>query len=465
MRKLVKLFWKSLCVMFPMLVAIGYFHARPMSYADGEIPYYIWNKDKASTTSDKPYEMIILGDSVANAAYAPEILSDRTLNLSLGGTTTVENYYILRDWLEHNKAPKVCYISFMDFHMATLDCFWTRSMYSHRFRFDQNAEMLYAATKYDGPGILSEHPVLDYLSYELRLPNKYIAAFTNASFNQRYKGNAEARRLNELHGGRYIGRGTTEYQSDSENVYTEFTVAPLIDVYYRKILALCRENQITVRIIKLPLPENRVFTEEYEKSFYAYYDALEKDYPEITVDWIKTSYPQAYFTDVHHMNSHGALQFGEDLKKRYPEDFGDAVLSEEQIAAINDSIAGENKLEQILKWIAGKEYTVLLYDGEDEMDTLYPELQEKEPDLKKLSLRRMEDGIKQVFFVSGTNETHPDLSVYEEDGIRKARLPGDAQEQWETSSDHVLGVMVIDRYHQRVVCRKEFKEIRELRGL
>ena len=201
MRKLVKLFWKSLCVMFPMLVAIGYFHARPMSYADGEIPYYIWNKDKATTTSDKPYETIILGDSVANAAYAPEILSDRTLNLSLGGTTTVENYYILRDWLEHNK---------------------------------------------DGPGILSEHPVLEYLSYELCLPNKYIAAFTNASFNQRYKGNAEARRLNELHGGRYIGRGTTEYQSDSENVYTEFTVAPLIDVYYRKILALCRENQITV---------------------------------------------------------------------------------------------------------------------------------------------------------------------------------------------------------------------------
>ena len=81
-------------------------------FTDQEVPYYLWNREITNTKQDKKYDVLILGDSVANAAYIPEVLSDHVINLALGGTTPVENYYTMQDWLKYNPAPKVCYISF-----------------------------------------------------------------------------------------------------------------------------------------------------------------------------------------------------------------------------------------------------------------------------------------------------------------------------------------------------------------
>ena len=128
--------------MFPMLAIYAYTWFNPLGYMDEESPHYLWNKEKVNSEETCYYDTIILGDSMANAAYMPEVLSDTAINLSLGGMTPVENYYVLQDWLTTHRAPQVCYLSFQDAHMIMEDCFWTRTMYSHRFRREQNLEIL-----------------------------------------------------------------------------------------------------------------------------------------------------------------------------------------------------------------------------------------------------------------------------------------------------------------------------------
>lgn len=114
---------KCICVIAPLIAVCIFARINLLCFADNEAPYYAWNKDICNTRQEKRYDVLVLGDSASNGAYVPEILSDSTLSLALGGTTAVENYYILKEYLANNEAPNVIYISFSDTHMMREDCF------------------------------------------------------------------------------------------------------------------------------------------------------------------------------------------------------------------------------------------------------------------------------------------------------------------------------------------------------
>lgn len=465
MKQAVKLILKCFLVLLPVTVMISFFWKNPLAFVDSEALYYLWNKEVANATQEKYYKVIILGDSVANAAYVPEILSDDTLNLSLAGSTPMENYYTLQDWLSHNEAPQICYISFQDFHFQLEGCFWTRTMYSHRYRLDQEIEMLNAAINYNEPSIVQEHYLLDFISYELRLPNKYITSFMNASFNQRHKDNIVAQQSVELHSGNYMARGVNEYKSDEAITYTGFSVNPLFDAYYRKIVELCQENNIAVRIIKLPLPNITVYTDDYENSFYSYYESLKNDYPDITVDWFN-NYEKECFADSVHMNSHGALRFSTELKALYPDDFGDAELSPKQVKAINDSIKAENKIEEILKWICGRDYTVVVCDKRASFQSIYNKEIAQELGVECLELSSVdslqeENGIC-IYTISGMSSNKLGFDIQPSEVGVEILLIGGGSQKWTVVSDTALGVIVIDNYNNNVVCTKTFQYVNDL---
>lgn len=298
--------------------------------------------------------------------------------------------------------------------------------------------------------IIQEHYLLDFISYELRLPDKYITSFMNASFNQRRNGNNDAKQLDELHGGRYIARGTKEYNSNDLITYKDFSVNLLFDTYYRKIIDLCQKNNVAVRIIKLPLPSNTVYADDYEDSFYSYYESLKNDYPDITVDWFN-NYEKEYFADSNHMNSHGALRFSTELKALYPDDFGNAELSSKQVQAINDSIKAENKIEEILKWICRKNYTVVVCDKRGSFQSIYNEeialeLGTERLGLSSVDLAQEENGTY-IYYISGMNSSKQVFDVQlSENGVDILLTGGDSQE-WKAVSDSALGVIVIDNYN------------------
>ncbi len=425
MKNIVRLMIKSICVMLPMIVIYAYTWMNPMGFMDGETPHYLWNKEKVNSPEDWYYDTIILGDSMANAAYMPEILSDTVINLSLGGMTPVENYYVLQDWLTTHSAPKVCYISFQDAHLLMEDCFWTRTMYSHRFRPEQNLEMVRLAKIFHEPTIITDSYKSDFISYELRLPNKYIAAIMNSGFNQRYEENLETQRKDELHRGRYIAREAEGFEGGKKGVLEEFYLNPLFEDYYRRLIGLCVENNIQVRIVKLPHSDNISFTDEYKAQVYEFYENLKKDFPGITVDWI-AAYDRQCFIDANHLNSYGALRFSSEIKKLYPKDFGSEPLSPSQAEAIDDSMLHVKKGEQLAEWILGRDYTLFLHNG------------------------------SQVYSISGLNNRKGEREVCQlENGLTVWMEPSNAWE-WEEPVIGDLNIVAVDNYNKKIVFQKAF---------
>lgn len=457
MKKILGLAMKGICVMLPMIMIWAYTWMNPLGFMTDGTPFDLWNKEKTNTKQEKYYEAVFLGDSTANAAYVPEVLSDASINLSLGSITPMEAYYILQDWMEHNEAPKTCYISFLDYHMKDTGTFWIRTMYTHRFRMDQNLEMLKEILKYgEGTSIETDHYVTDFIAYELRLPNKYITSLMNAGFNQRYEENIKARALSALHGGRYIARGTQEYETSKTIKFKNFEVHPLFDRYYRRLIELCMEHDIQVRLVKLPLPENEKFTENYKEEFGNYYDRLKEDYPDITVDWIPT-YKQEYFADRNHVNSHGALRFSREMKARYPEDFT-AELTPSQIEALNDSIADENQPEQIIQWASGKDYTLLFQDTSGKFASVYGEL------LKSNSYTAKEIRLETTnVYCAAASDSGGEREILVQEEKDKILIKQNDQDirTWEKGSDGLLKVMVIDNYNNKIVCEKSFEYMGE----
>ncbi len=371
MNKFIKFTIKCVIVIAPIILIAIYAKNNLLAFADEEAPYYLWNKQFCNTAQEQQYDVVILGDSVANGSYMPEVLSSSTVNLSLGGATPVENYYMFKDYLDYNEAPKDVFISFMDVHFNDANCFWTRFLYTHRFTIKQNWDILQEAIRFGEKSIATETAYIDLLAYELYFPSKYITSMSNASINQRLEKNLMAYEATDIHNGRYIALGNIE-GTIYEIQYTDFYVAPMFDYYYRKIIELCLENGANVHLVKIPLPTASTFTDDYIVQFNDYYQQLQKDYPSITVDWYSESYDDYCYIDSIHMNTHGAFRFSEMIKSEYPDVF-DSEPSESQNECLDHDIRGENKLEELFKWIKNDRYSLIIYDNRGDFEMMYDE--------------------------------------------------------------------------------------------
>lgn len=443
------------CILIPLIGLCAYARFDMIAFADAETSYWLLNRELTNKTLEQTYDVIILGDSVANASYLPAVLSDRCLNLALSGGSPVENYYALREFLAHNPPPKICYISFVDNRLRNPSSFWDRSVYTHRFSIAENMEIFKEAIPYRDPTFLCDGYLAKYAEYELGLPNCYMTAIMNANFNQREEYNRSVYDKVKLRGGSYIG-GMGEYAVEDEVIYSNFTVSPLCDWYYRKIIGLCKDNGIGIRIIKLPLPDNAVFTSALRTQFADYYEGLMEEYPNIlSVDWLE-SYDKAEFMDYYHMNHHGALRFSTWLRERYPEDFTDEVCTTEQARAVDTYIAEENSVAEIMKWMNGRNYSAIVLDGTGEFDSYQRDCIVSEENLDKITIREMSAieaaGFDGSGYVIGNQSGYSlncnmgNLNVQLENGAEMT-LPG---------GDGILGIVVIDQYNCEIAFAGSF---------
>lgn len=452
MKKIILFGIKCILVMVPVIWIILYAMNNLMAFTDQEAPYYIWNKEVCSATQEKDYNVVILGDSTANAAYMPELLSDVSINLALGGTTPMENYYVMQDYLENNNAPDIVYISFLDDRLQSTDCYWKRTLYSHRFSLTKNWEMLKRAKEYEELSIVTETSNLDFLAYEMFLPSKYITSLSNASFNQRYDGNITAYNLNSIHGGRYIARGNAEGEAANINI-DSFYVAPLFDYYYKELIQLCVANGIKVHIIKLPLPDTITFSESYINQFNEYYADIQGLYPGVTVEWWD-KYDKACFVDGWHLNTHGALKFSSELKKRYIEEFGSEWTSD-QINGLNDSIKGENLLAEMFKWAACcSQYSLVIYDGIGQFEDIYrSQLAQDNLSMQKYNFS---EEVSNVYVASASKPALSFTRMALADDYIEVWANGETKYDWNPYALHGIDIVVVDNFNKQVVCEKRF---------
>ncbi len=452
MSKRLKFILKCILVILPFILVMLYTRFCFMAFADEEAPNYIWNKNICTKEPDNKYEVVILGDSCANAAYIPELMSDKTVNLSLGGTTPMENYYTMKEYLENNDSPKSVYISFADQHLYGDECFYTRILFNHRYSISDCYEMIMTAKEYNDAYIYTDSAIRDFIEYELYLPNKYITSLSNACFFTRYDENKKAYKSNDNHQGRYIKRCNDEWFAE-EVVYESFTVSPLLDYYYRELIKLCITNDITVHIVKLPLPNSNVFLESYNNQWDEYYNKLQSEFPQITVDRWNTYNPWN-FADGQHMNTHGSMKFSTEIKRKYSEEFSND-FSDKNVNALDDNVMGENKLEKLFKWLEyAPFYSMVIYDGSGDFEECY----EEKFDSAELSINKIasDKDNKGVYVVDATGKPGSEYNITISDDIVVSVGDDIYVDDWKPFDLNGYSIIMINNKKERMIIQRNF---------
>lgn len=328
MKKMVlKLF--VLIVPFYFLVSVSLYFF-PMRFMDGEYAWYENNRQYA-LQSDEYNKILITGDSTGKSAWIPLDFSQDTYNYALGGTTPIEEYYFLREYLQHHPAPEYLFYTTSAAHFKRADTLWDRSVYFHRMDINDVHDFLqtleasgdYSAIK----GNNSESDLMLYATYS---PLKYSTAFVmGLLFRGRYEENNEKMTSVKADKG-YNQFGKAEYCNDTNYYvdYDSFQESEIIDYYFRKMIELCEENDIHFIFQNPPLnvASFNGLNDQFVSDYKAYLSGIQKDYPDIDVDLELYCYDGSYFGDKTHLNERGAKLFTSKMREKYNYIFEEAQL-------------------------------------------------------------------------------------------------------------------------------------------
>lgn len=452
MRKISKLIFKCIIALIPLWVIAIYIAMNPLSYLSQDSVGAYWNKTFTKSSHEKQYDVVIIGDSMAATSFMPELLSDSTINLSLSGSSPVEGYYTLKEYLDNNKAPKDVFISYMDYHLAHDDFTFSTCNQVHKFSLTDYIE-IYKNIKKTKADQFESVQIEDYWSNAIAssfyMPSEYIASIINSiKEGGRYENNKIS--YDEIT--QHFGRSCimTNNISDSTGIrYDNFSVSSLQSCYYKKIIDLCETKQINLHIIKLPLDRNTLFTDEYVAKVNGYYMTVLADTKYTEFRWYPADYAVEWFWDDYHMNQHGSYRFSMQLKEDYPNIWGDYSVTAEQMQAINNDIQIENEMAELFKWIDKKDYSVIIYGNvkDDDVTGIYNAF------LQYGSQEIAKSNIANLYVINGT-ANEEELSVNKTDGALRLDIGNNQKTIDIDESENVLNVIVIDRKNECVVTSK-----------
>ncbi len=312
----------------PIWILWGYIILFPYSYMDGEFSMYRWQRDVrlgAVEIGEEEADVIVLGDSRAKSGVIPWEISESALNLAEGGSTSIETYYTLKDYIQNNEKPKTVILIIAPYHFVNVDGFWDRSVYFDFLSFNQAKEVLDLAEEYNeletffSPN--NEKGLLTLIEYKIKVPYRYISAIKKSLFNSRQEFNETRYQLMSETGGytlfrEWFSKTTGPYSIETE--MEDFNYSKVLDEYYRKTIELCIENDIEIICEQIPFTENsNNEIDSLKIPFEEYLSEVAKEYPQAYVVTSVDSYPDIYFTDSNHLTLYGAGEYTSYLMEKY----------------------------------------------------------------------------------------------------------------------------------------------------
>lgn len=310
------------CVYYGVMIFISH-----LLFMDGEVAHYLENKEYSQYHKNYA-KVLIMGDSVAKAGLEPKILGENVYNFALGGTSPVENYFYLREYIEKNEKPQTLILGFLPQHFRYGECFWSRSVYFHRINFCDLLELSFDVDKFNEENnrINKDNFAEECLSYYLYSFEKYGKAFKtllNRKYRKRYKYNkAKYYSLKENFGQCYFGTAKECYKLNGETRLKTFVKSDLIEFYLNKLMELCLENDIRLIICSMPINKAsyEALNDEYKRNYEKFLQKLSCKNENIVVETKICVFDNIYFGDPTHLNKKGSKLFSEKIKKKY---FGD----------------------------------------------------------------------------------------------------------------------------------------------
>lgn len=329
--KALKVIGKTILVFVPVILVWIYLALFPMNYMDGEYSYYTAARNyRLGKTQEEPADILILGDSRAKSAINPKQLdsygSENCVSMAQGGSTSIEAYYALKEYIENKGIPKTVIVSVSSYHFTSFDGFFTRTLYFNAMDTDDAVKVINQAVaegERDALKAAGGKGLLTLLEYKMKSPTKYIAPFINSFGQDRKSVNETA--YKEMQDNKGFKSFVSWWPTSAEHDMTEFIPLKTLGSYYRKLIDLCVENDIEIYSVNTPLIA-MTFEESQKiaKPFSEYLKLIEMDYPtteypKVHIETLFEAYEEKYFDDADHLNPAGAEVYTKELFEKYPE--------------------------------------------------------------------------------------------------------------------------------------------------
>jgi len=316
-----KIAYRLLALVLPFFIILPLYCANFQEYyMDDE--YAMYHAQRDYLLENKDYNrVVILGDSRTKAGFMPKYLSDSTYNIALGGASPIEGYYSLKEYLSAHEAPETLIIAYAPMHYMDVDTLWTRTVYFHNITKEDAMELFETAKQFQNTDkILIEDYELEFLQYQLYMPNKYATALKNAGFFFRHtKTVAKYEAVTESKGHSFYGLLESSDGINGEAKVSDFAPSDIITHYMGEIFKLCEENGIQAIVEAAPMNETSysIITDSFKENYRMYMAKLQKEHPEAEIYGDFYCYTNDHFGDADHLNEKGTKVFSQYIKEKY----------------------------------------------------------------------------------------------------------------------------------------------------
>jgi hypothetical protein len=289
----------------------------------------IWSKQTAyvrSVPGEGEYApLLILGDSRPFGGIRHSDLVPGARSLALPGSSAIDAYYQLENYLERYPAPRLVILSIAPEHMVFAEqTFFDWSVRAGSVDLRQAREVI--ELRREVGGYLRPFG-LDYWADRvlLRLYDlKMFAFYRSILLTLNPKSVQSARELSMKLDNRYAyDYGTDRRRSKELNAEARmgrFDPDPTLDAYLLKIFELAESRKVLVAYEVMPMNEAsyEALRPQYKKDFENYLRYAAKRAPANTYVHVGIPrYPNEFFSDPSHLNVRGADRFTRVLARRY----------------------------------------------------------------------------------------------------------------------------------------------------
>lgn len=249
-----------------------------MLFMDSEYPMWLHVSQVMNSHSEEKKQLIVIGDSRSKAGFIPDEITElKSLNLSLGGASPIEGYYILRNYLENNPSPDHIILSYTGYHLMDRSVYWDRTV---AYEFLNNEDYDEIEIK---AGLLNEKSILRHKKYYLSYYNPFIyrTQFINGILGMRWENNSQfLKECIAAEGHHYFGTKDYSERLNTDTKQKYFKKSMLQDYYLRKLIALAKNQHIKVYFYIMPF--NKASYDKVDKAyinnFTHYLDDISKEF-------------------------------------------------------------------------------------------------------------------------------------------------------------------------------------------
>jgi hypothetical protein len=269
--------------------------------------------------SERPWSLVILGDSCGVTDLCPRLMGPRVVNLALGGASPVETYYMAREMLAAPHPPEAVLLTIMPEHFLESNVFWSSYVPCGFISFTDANEVRKLSRALDDHTLFNENSPGDIdARLKLGLMALHFPAYSFPSLVQsRYFGRYSENRQTfaKLLADRgWLETHLTAFASerDAETELKAFHPSRIMDAYFDRTVALLSDHHIPIYFIQCPSNEASVpyYWPGLKPAVQDYLAGYAARYPQFHLlgDLFQV-YPSTDFSDQTHLNPDGTARW------------------------------------------------------------------------------------------------------------------------------------------------------------